>query len=134
MINIKSDSRKIEPGDTFIALDGVNHDGSEYIHDAIQRGAKRIICKEGDYDVETVLVPDPHAYLVDFLDATYQDALKEMTLIGMTGTNGKTTTCFLLSSFESVRNFLCLYWDDWFLYGWESKRVREYDTGCIRFI
>lgn len=109
MINIKSDSRKIEPGDTFIALDGVNHDGSEYIHDAIQRGAKRIICKEGDYDVETVLVPDPHAYLVDFLDVTYQDDLKEMTLIGMTGTNGKTTTCFLLYQALNQLGISCAY-------------------------
>ena len=47
-MNIKSDSRKIEPGDTFIALDGVKHNGSEYIMDAIQRGASRVICKEGD--------------------------------------------------------------------------------------
>ena len=46
-MNIKSDSRKIEKGDTFIALDGVNHHGHEYIEDAIKRGAKRIICTEG---------------------------------------------------------------------------------------
>ena len=67
-MNIKSDSRKIEPGDTFIALDGVKHHGSEYIMDAIQRGASRVICKEGNYDVETVLVPDTHEYLIDYLE------------------------------------------------------------------
>lgn len=108
-MNIKSDSRKIEPGDTFIALDGVKHHGSEYIMDAIQRGASRVICKEGNYDVETVLVPDTHEYLIDYLDATYHDTLKDMTLIGMTGTNGKTTTCFLIYQALNLLSIPCAY-------------------------
>ena len=108
-MNIKSDSRKIEPGDTFIALDGVKHHGSEYIMDAIQRGASRVICKEGNYDVETVLVPDTHEYLIDYLDATYHDTLKDMMLIGMTGTNGKTTTCFLIYQALNLLSIPCAY-------------------------
>lgn len=108
-LNIKSDSRKIEPGDTFIALDGVKHNGSEYIMDAIQRGTSRVICKEGDYDVETVFVPDTHEYLIDYLDAAYHDTLKDMTLIGMTGTNGKTTTCFLIYQALNLLSIPCAY-------------------------
>ena len=54
MIDIKSDSRKIKKGDTFIALDGIKSNGSDYILKAIENGASKIICKEGTYDVETI--------------------------------------------------------------------------------
>ena len=92
-MNIKSDSRKIELGDTFIALDGVKHNGSEYIMDAIQRGASRVICKEGDYDVETVLVPDTHEYLIDYLQNLMENrsisVIKNYAIISYDGTYDK---------------------------------------------
>ena len=52
-MNVKIDSRKIEKGDTFVALRGIDHDGHAYIRQAIENGAAKIICEEGSYEVET---------------------------------------------------------------------------------
>lgn len=95
MLNIKDDSRKIQKGDIFIALRKA-HDGHDYIKDAIIRGASKVIVEEGLYDVETIVTKDTHAYLVNYLKDNYYEQIKDLKLIGMTGTNGKTTTCFLL--------------------------------------
>jgi len=94
-MNIKDDSRKVQKGDTFIALRKQN-DGHQYVEQAIQNGATTVIIEEGLYSVETIVVEDTHAYLVDYLKDHYYYKIKDLKLIGMTGTNGKTTTCFLL--------------------------------------
>ncbi|MDD2180789.1 MAG: UDP-N-acetylmuramoyl-L-alanyl-D-glutamate--2,6-diaminopimelate ligase [Bacilli bacterium] len=96
MIHIKSDSRQIKPGDTFIALRGVSSDGHDYIEKAIELGATKIIAEKGEYSVLTEIVPDTRAYLENYLAETYSDVLKNINIIGTTGTNGKTTICFLL--------------------------------------
>ena len=83
-------------GDAFIAIRNINRDGHNYILDAIKNGAKKIICEEGHYDVETIIVPDTRKYLEDYLYNTYYPDISKMKLIGVTGTNGKTTTCFLI--------------------------------------
>ncbi len=94
-MNIKSDSRKIVKGDTFIALKGVNDDGHNYIENAILNGASKIICEEGNYSVETIIVPNTREYLINYLDKTYSDKISNIIIIGITGTNGKTTSSFL---------------------------------------
>lgn len=96
MINIQSDSRKIKPGDTFIALRGISSDGHSYINKAIELGATKIIAEEGNYSVETIIVPDTRKYLEQYLKENYNHYLDEMNIIGITGTNGKTTTAKLL--------------------------------------
>lgn len=96
MINIQSDSRKIKPGDTFIALRGISSDGHNYIPKAIENGAAKIIAEEGNYDVETLIVKDTRAYLNKYLKEHYNDLLNEMNIIAVTGTNGKTTTAKLI--------------------------------------
>lgn len=96
MINIQSDSRKIKKGDTFIALRGFSSDGHDYIPIAIEKGASKIICEEGNYEVETLVVPDTRKYLEEYLKENYNKYLKEMKIIGVTGTNGKTTTAKLI--------------------------------------
>lgn len=95
-MNVKIDSRKIEKGDTFVALRGIDHDGHAYIRQAIENGAAKIICEEGSYEVETCIVEDTRAYLVNYLKDTYYDKISKLKLIGITGTNGKTTSAFLL--------------------------------------
>lgn len=107
-LNIKDDSRKVKSGDTFVALKKVN-DGHDYILDAIKNGATKIIANQGSYDVETIIVKDTHKYLVDYLYDNYYDQIKDLKLIGMTGTNGKTTTCFLLYQALNKLNIKCAY-------------------------
>lgn len=96
MINIKDDSRNIQPGDIFIALRGVSSDGHDYIEAAIKNGATKIIAEVGSYNVETLIVPDTREYLINYLKETYGATIASMRLIGITGTNGKTTSAFLI--------------------------------------
>jgi len=107
-MNIKDDSRKIKKGDTFIALKKEN-DGHDYIMDAIKNGASKVIAEKGSYDVETIIVNDTHEYLVNYLKENYYDSIKDLKLIGMTGTNGKTTTCFLLYQALNKANIKTAY-------------------------
>lgn len=108
-MTIKTDSRKIVDGDTFIALRGINDDGHNYVEDAIKKGAKLVIVEEGVYDVDTLIVNDTHEYLVNYLKENYYDVIKNLKLIGMTGTNGKTTSCFILASSLNKLGIKCAY-------------------------
>ena len=50
-IDLKTDSRKVKPGDTFIAIRNVNRDGHDYIPQAIKNGATKVIVEEGNYEL-----------------------------------------------------------------------------------
>ncbi len=95
-MDLKTDSRKVQPGDTFIAIRNVARDGHDYILNAIENGATKIICEEGSYPVETEIVKDTRDYLNEYLYQNVYPKISDMNLIGVTGTNGKTTTCFLV--------------------------------------
>ena len=95
-IDIQSDSRKVLPGDTFIAIKGIDRDGHDYIEKAIENGATKIIAEHGNYSVETVIVEDTEKYLIQYLHEHYDPYIRKLKLIGITGTNGKTTSAFLL--------------------------------------
>ena len=94
-MNIKYNSKKIQKGDTFIALK-TNNDGHKYINDAIKNGATKVVAEYGSYPTETLLVDNTKEYLVKYLYENYYQEIKDLKLIGITGTNGKTTTCMLL--------------------------------------
>ena len=108
-MNIKIDSRKVKKGDTFIALRGINNDGHKYVVDAIDNGATTVIVEEGEYSVNTILVNDTKEYLKEYLENNYYDEIKKLKLIGMTGTNGKTTTCYLIYQALNKLNIKCAY-------------------------
>ncbi len=108
-MKIKIDSRKVVKGDTFIAIRGVKEDGHKYIKDAIENGADTIVAEYGDYDVNTIIVSDTKKYLEEYLENNYYDDIKNLKLIGMTGTNGKTTTCFLIYEALNKVNKKCAY-------------------------
>ncbi len=96
MINIKIDSRHVVPGDTFVAIKGSIVDGHNYIEQAIKNGATKVIVSNNKkYSVETVNVKDTDKYLNDYLVKTYSHLFKDIKFVGITGTNGKTTTGFM---------------------------------------
>lgn len=96
MFKFESDSRKVQKGQTFIALKGLTVDGHDFIENAIKNGASKIICeKDIDFDVPYEKVEDTDKYLREILHREYGEKLNEMKLIGVTGTNGKTTSCYL---------------------------------------
>lgn len=107
-MNIKVDSRKVVEGDTFVAIK-YNNDGHNYIEDAIKNGAKKIICEHGLYSVETLIVKDTHEYLVNYLKEKYYNKIKDLKLIAVTGTNGKTTSCYLISQLLNKSGIKCGY-------------------------
>ena len=108
-MNIKIDSRKVKNGDTFIALRGINNDGHKYVNESIENGATAVIVEEGNYLVNTILVKDTKEYLKEYLENNYYDEIKKLKLIGMTGTNGKTTTCYLIYQALNKLNMKCAY-------------------------
>ena len=93
---IRIDSRKIKKGDTFVAIKGHKLDGHDYIEEAIKNGATKIIAEHGNYNVETKIVKDTKEYLKTYLEEKYRDIINKMTIIGVTGTNGKTTISYLI--------------------------------------
>lgn len=97
MLNIKTDSRKVVSGDTFVAIKGHTVDGHDYIETAIKNGATKIIAERGNFSVETVIVENTEKYLNDYLVENYSKEFNNIKFIGITGTNGKTTTAYLTS-------------------------------------
>lgn len=103
-MKIKDDSRKIKKGDTFIAIDN----GKKYIDEAIKNGAVKIINDELT-KIETKIVNDSRQYLADYLKEKFKNKLNKITLIGITGTNGKTTTAYLIYKLFNSLNVKCAY-------------------------
>ncbi|MBE9466952.1 MAG: UDP-N-acetylmuramoyl-L-alanyl-D-glutamate--2,6-diaminopimelate ligase [Bacteroidetes bacterium] len=98
--DINFDSRKIGNNQLFIALKGVQSDGHNYILKAIEKGAVAIVCellpKEIKPEITYVLVVDSHYALGYIASEFYDNPSGKLKLIGVTGTNGKTTIATLL--------------------------------------
>ncbi|MBR4045961.1 MAG: UDP-N-acetylmuramoyl-L-alanyl-D-glutamate--2,6-diaminopimelate ligase, partial [Alistipes sp.] len=100
ILGLEYDSRRVEQGSCFFAVVGGANDGHNYIDSAIERGAKAIICqqmpelqREG---VAYVVVEDSNIAMAAIAASFYGHPSEELRLVGVTGTNGKTTTATLL--------------------------------------
>ena len=99
---ICSDSRNIQQGDLFIAMPGESHHGIEFVDQAISRGALAVISDTTGYEsarrkIASIKIGNTQDLPVTLTDWFYDFPTKKMMLFGITGTNGKTTTTFLLS-------------------------------------
>lgn len=101
---IAYDSRSVQPGALFVALRGAHSDGHDFIAQALNRGAAALMIHAdragwyGAHGLPTLIVPNTRAIL-PFLSAEFYGRPSErLDLIGVTGTNGKTTTAFMIES------------------------------------
>ena len=90
------DSRTAEEGSLFLALHGARADGADYAAEALARGAACVVTERETGDAPCVLVPDAHEAAARLAAQWYGRPAERMTVIGVTGTNGKTTTTCLL--------------------------------------
>ena len=97
---IVSDSRRVVPGSLFVAVRGVAVDGHQYIASAIEKGAVAVVCEEYPEEladkVTFIVVKDSAYALGVLLSRSYGDPSQKLKLVGVTGTNGKTTIATVL--------------------------------------
>ena len=95
-----ADSRTCRPGDLFVALMGSHVDGHDYVSQAIQRGASAILAERfvPAAGAPVCIVPDSRAAFGRICQALAGNPSQRMKVIGVTGTNGKTSTCWLIAS------------------------------------
>ncbi len=98
---IAYDSRKVRPGDLFVAIRGHKTDGALFIREAVARGASAVASGETGEDTGAVpflKVEDPRLFLAQAAGAFWGDPARELKLVAVTGTNGKTTTVHLVDA------------------------------------
>jgi UDP-N-acetylmuramoyl-L-alanyl-D-glutamate--2,6-diaminopimelate ligase len=96
---IAYDSRRVRPGMLFVAIPGAQQDGCHFIDDAIERGAVAVVSEReslGRRDVSHIQVRSARQALAEMAADYYGHPSRELKTVGITGTNGKTTTAFML--------------------------------------
>lgn len=107
-MRIKTNSKEVKKGDIFVALRGLNSDGHDYINDAINNNASYLICEKGTYDIPYMIVPNTFSFIKDYV-SNYKSIIDDLCIIGITGTNGKTTSCYLIYELLNKLNIKCAY-------------------------
>jgi UDP-N-acetylmuramoyl-L-alanyl-D-glutamate--2,6-diaminopimelate ligase len=95
---VEIDSRDVKPGDAFVALAGAGVDGHDFVQSAIAAGAVVVVSErrvECPAHVANLVTPDTRGALAALALNFYHDPSRELTLVGLTGTNGKTSTAYL---------------------------------------
>ena len=93
------DSRRVNPGTVFFALPGHRTDGHQFINDAIDRGAIAVVCERNGFSparATKIVVPDAREALARAATAFHGNPSASLKVIGVTGTNGKTTVSFMI--------------------------------------
>ena len=101
--NFSLDSRNIKQGDLYIALQGINFDGHDFVEEAISKGASAaVVHKSIRSDIPHILVNDTYDFMKSV--ALFNRSNFEGKVIGITGTNGKTSTKQILSNLLDNNN------------------------------
>ncbi|MFZ4783709.1 MAG: Mur ligase family protein, partial [Armatimonadaceae bacterium] len=100
---VTHDSRKVTPGDIYVALRGANFDGHDFISNAVSMGAAAVIVEQSrlallvDSDIPGWSVQDPRQVMGYVADIVYNHPTHHMHVVGVTGTNGKTSTTHIIA-------------------------------------
>src|SRR6059058_2876940 len=107
---ISYDSRRVTPGMVFVAIPGQKTDGHEFISTAIERGATAVICEKNglvSQRATKIKVADAREALARAAAAYYQHPSRKLKVIGVTGTNGKTTVAFIVKQILEAAGVNC---------------------------
>ena len=97
ILGISYNSKKITNGDIFVCMRGEHVDGHNFAVDAFKQGAVAIMCETKlDINVPQIIVASTEQSIAPLADAFYHSPSKDINLIGVTGTNGKTTVTHLV--------------------------------------
>ncbi|MBR5543628.1 MAG: UDP-N-acetylmuramoyl-L-alanyl-D-glutamate--2,6-diaminopimelate ligase [Oscillospiraceae bacterium] len=105
---VRCDSRRIEKGFVFVAIRGFETDGNKYIAKALENGAVTVITDSKKYAGKNrIYVPDARRALALASKNFYNNPTRDMKMIGVTGTNGKTTVTYLIKNALEKSGFKC---------------------------
>jgi UDP-N-acetylmuramoyl-L-alanyl-D-glutamate--2,6-diaminopimelate ligase len=106
---VREDSRLVQRGDLFVARAGTKADGQKFIHDAIARGAAAVVCadKVDGATVPVINVKDPGAAASKLANLLHGNPGQMVKVLAVTGTNGKTTTTYLIRHLLAKANRKC---------------------------
>ena len=108
ILGISYNSKKITKGDIFVCMRGEHVDGHNFAVDAVNLGAVAIMCETKlDINVPQVIVASTEQSIAPLADSFYQSPSKDINLIGVTGTNGKTTVTHLVQRIVESANKRC---------------------------
>lgn len=112
--NLQNDSRKVCPGDVFLAYPGAASDGRNFVSEAIKAGAVAVIYDPENYsapicDIPCVAYPNLAVALSDLACEFYQNPTHKLDVVGVTGTNGKTTIAYQLAQAHALLNTQSAY-------------------------
>ena len=99
---VRYDSRAVQPGDLFVAIRGYATDGHKYIAKAMEQGAAAVVCEEAPEGVPAVVVENSRIALAEIAANRFGHPAESMVMLGVTGTNGKTTTTYLVEHIARV--------------------------------
>jgi UDP-N-acetylmuramoyl-L-alanyl-D-glutamate--2,6-diaminopimelate ligase len=106
---IAYDSRAVTPGEVFVALKGVRADGTQFVRQAVQRGAIAVVAEHpiSGVDVPVIQVTDARLALAELAADFHGHPSDRLRVVGVTGTNGKTTTAHLVASIFDAAGLPC---------------------------
>lgn len=133
------DSRKVQPGDLFVAVSGPLADGHMFVGEAVSRGACGVVTERGkrfffDSAIPHIEVESPSLTLGRILSNLYDGRVDRIRLVGVTGTNGKTTTAFLISYLLNHFSPCGLIGTVEYVWGGKRRRALNTTPGAAVFI
>jgi UDP-N-acetylmuramoyl-L-alanyl-D-glutamate--2,6-diaminopimelate ligase len=106
--NLTYDTRRVTPGTLFFCVPGFTRDGHDFAPDAVAAGAVALVVQRPvEVDVPQVLVADVREAMADAAARFNGDPSADLTVVGVTGTNGKTTTAFLVRALLEAQGRAC---------------------------